>query len=157
MIDKIKQILRDEKKREVITYLIFGLLTTLVNWLVYFTMTALLGPEGHPKGSAAQMLIYNGSQWTAWVISVIFAYLTNRRYVFGSEEKRAGAWAELFRFASARLAGYLLFDLLLYNLLVFNLGISHEITKLLMNVLVVIFNYFASKFLIFKKAKRSDT
>lgn len=157
MIDKIKQILRDEKKREVITYLIFGVLTTLVNWLVYFTMTALLCPEGYPKGSAAQMLIYNGSQWTAWVISVIFAYLTNRRYVFGSEEKRAGAWAELFRFASARLAGYLLFDLLLYNLLVFNLGISHEITKLLMNVLVVIFNYFASKFLIFKKAKRSDT
>ena len=40
MIDKIKQILRDEKKREVITYLIFGVLTTLVNWLVYFTMTA---------------------------------------------------------------------------------------------------------------------
>ena len=70
MIDKIKQILRDEKKREVITYLIFGVLTTLVNWLVYFTMTALLGPEGYPKGSAAQMLIYNVSQWAAWVISV---------------------------------------------------------------------------------------
>ena len=45
--------------------------------------------------------------------------------------------------------------MLLYNLFVFNLGIGHETTKLLMNVLVVIFNYFASKFLIFKKAKKS--
>lgn len=154
MIGKIKQLLRDENKREVITYLIFGVLTTLVNWLVYFIMIALLGPEGYPKGGTEQRLIYNGSQWTAWVISVIFAYLTNKRYVFNSEEKKAGAWAELFRFSSARLAGYVLFDMLMYNLFVFKLGIAHEITKLLMNVLVVIFNYFASKFLIFKKERK---
>lgn len=151
MTEKIKTLLRDETRREVLYYLIFGLLTTLVNWLVYFGLTALLNPSAYPAGSAEQTLIYNGSQWTAWVLSVIFVFLTNRRYVFGSAERKGGAFSEFVRFALARITGYFLFDLIGFNLFVFSLGVNHALTKILMNVLVVIYNYFASKYLIFNK------
>lgn len=153
MIQKIKQLLRDESKREVINYLIFGVLTTIVSWLVYFSLTAIFGPENYPTGSTEQKLILHGSQWVSWLLSVLFAFFTNKRYVFKSNQKRAGAWKEFFSFASARLAGYFLFDLLLFDLSIYRLGIDHRISKVLMNVLVVLFNYFASKYLIFRKNK----
>ena len=151
MIKKIKDLMRDETKREVIVYLFFGGLTTLVSWVVYFSMTALLGPENYETGSAAQKLILHGSQWTSWLLSVLFAFFTNKRFVFKSEEKRAGARREFLRFASARLIGYFLFDAFLYDAFIYRLGVDHRITKVLMNVLVVIFNYFASKYLIFRR------
>lgn len=151
MIDKIMALLRSDARREVLSYLIFGVLTTLVNWLVYFGMTALLRPGLYPRGSAEQTLIYNGSQWTAWLLSVIFAFFTNRRYVFESAEKKGGAFAEFIRFALARIAGYFLFDLIVFNLFVFTFGVRHGLSKILMNILVVIYNYFSSKYLIFRK------
>lgn len=151
MKDKIKALWANEKMREMIVYVIFGALTTLVNWVVYFALTALLGPEGYPEGSAQRALILNSANITAWVLSVLFAFVTNKKYVFRSEEKKQGAVREFFLFLSARVMCYLLFDLLLYNVSVFALGIDHKIVKLLMNVLVVIFNYFASRFVVFRK------
>ena len=156
MIQRIKNLLHDEDKKEVLSYLIFGLLTTAVSWFVYFTMTALLKPESYETGSVTQKLILHGSQWTSWLLSVLFAFFTNKRYVFKSNEKKAGAWKEFFSFASARLIGYFLFDALLYDLSIYRLGIDHRITKILMNILVVIFNYFASKYVIFRKSRKKD-
>jgi putative flippase GtrA len=151
MVSKIKALWANEKIREMVVYVIFGALTTLVNWAVYFAMTSALGPDAYPDGSAQRALILNSANITAWVLSVLFAFITNKRYVFRSEEKKLGAVREFFLFLSARVMSYLLFDLLLYNISVFALGIDHAVVKLLMNVLVVIFNYFASRFVVFRK------
>lgn len=141
-----------EKWREPLIYAFFGLLTTLVNWLVYFLLTSWLNPDGYAPSSAQRAFLLNGAQIAAWLVSVLFAYLTNRRFVFRSQAGGMAALREFFLFVSARVSSYLLFDLLLYNLCVFALQLDHSLTKLMMNVLVVLFNYFASKFLIFRQS-----
>lgn len=152
MTDKLKKLYQDKEKwREPLRYVFFGLLTTLINWLCYFLLTGLLQPDSYAPDSAARAWILNGSQIAAWILSVLFAYLTNRRYVFHSRAKGAPAVKELFLFVSARVGSYLAFDLLLYNICVFWLKMDHGLTKLLMNILVVLFNYFASKFVIFRE------
>lgn len=151
MIEKIRGLLHDKEKIwELTVYIIFGVLTTLVNWIIYQVLTGVLGMNGHAEGSAPYLLIGNISNWVAWAISVLFAFFTNKRYVFKSNKTREnGAWKEFSLFASARVMSYLIFDLGLYTLLLFVL--PHQLDKLLMNVLVVIFNYLASKLVIFRK------
>ncbi len=154
-MDKLRTLLRDKDRfREILRYLVFGVLTTLVSWAVYFLLTNWLRPDQYPDTSGQRALILNGAQIASWVLSVLFAFVTNKRYVFQSQERRAGAAREFLLFVSARALSYLLFDLLLYNLFVFGLGVDHAITKILMNVLVVLFNYFASRYVIFSKKSR---
>lgn len=142
--------MRDERIRELMVYVFFGVLTTLVNWCVYSLLTIVLGMENYPDRSATYVLIGNVSNAAAWIISVLFAFFTNKRFVFKSEKTREnGAWKEFGLFVSARVLSYLIFDLGLYTLCLFFL--PHQVDKLLMNVLVVIFNYVASKLVIFKK------
>lgn len=149
---KILSILHDKAKmRELILYVVFGALTTAVNWIVFFLVTRLLGLNGHPEGSGPYVLISNIANVAAWILAVLFAYFTNKRFVFQSKAGLAsGAWREFWLFVSARVASLLLFDVALFNLLLL-LGMKAEWDKLLMNVLVVAFNYFASSLVIFKK------
>lgn len=150
MKEKIKALLKDERIKELMVYVLFGVMTTVVNWVIYTLMTHALGMERHPDGSASYVLIGNISNAVAWIISVLFAFFTNKRFVFKSEKTREnGAWKEFGLFVSARVLSYLIFDLGLYTLCLFFL--PHQVDKLLMNVLVVIFNYVASKLVIFKK------
>ncbi|MBR3905410.1 MAG: GtrA family protein [Clostridia bacterium] len=150
-MEKIKGLLQDkEKMRELIVYVLFGVLTTVVNWVIYTLLTTILGMTGYPEGSASYVLIGNAANAVAWIISVLFAFFTNKRYVFKSEKTREnGAWKEFGLFVSARVLSYLLFDLGLYTLCLFFL--PHQVDKILMNVLVVIFNYLASKLVVFRK------
>ena len=134
---------------EAIAYLIFGVLTTLVNWAVYFGLTALL-----VKGEGGQDALWlNLSNAVAWVLSVLFAYVTNKRYVFKSTAKHAAAGRELLLFFTARLGSYFLFDVGLYNLLVVVFSLHHAPVKIVANVCVVAFNYVASKWGILKKGQ----
>lgn len=150
LVEKIKALLKNERVRELVIYVFFGALTTLVNWVVYFLLSRVLGMESHPEGSAMYVLLGNASNAVAWIVSVLFAFFTNKRYVFKSNKtKENGAWKEFGLFVSARVLSYLIFDLGLYTLCLFFL--PHQVDKLLMNVLVVIFNYLASKLVIFKK------
>ncbi len=151
MVSRLKKLISNPHIREMFFYVLFGGLTTLVNWVVYFISAALLRPEQY-AGTAAEALLLNAINILAWVLSVLFAYVTNKRYVFQSKEKKAGAVREFFLFLSARVMSYLLFDLLFYNALVFGAQMDHRWVKILMNVLVVVFNYFASKLVIFKKS-----
>ncbi|MBQ9197299.1 MAG: GtrA family protein [Clostridia bacterium] len=155
MIQKIKALLKDrEKLREMALYIVFGLLTTLVNWLVYFAVTRLLGIGGMEQGSAAYVLVSNVGNVLGWVMSVLFAFFTNKKYVFKSAaDGKTGAWREFVLFVSARIASFVIFDLALFNLLQW-LGMNADWDKLLMNVLVVIFNYFASSLVIFRSKKQ---
>ena len=155
---KILAILHDEDRmRELFLYVVFGALTTAVNWIVYFLVTRLLGLNSQEQGSAAYVLISNVGNVFAWIAAVLFAYFTNKKYVFHSKANvKTGAWREFWLFVSARVASLLLFDVALFNLLLF-LGVNADWDKLLMNALVILFNYFASKLVIFRKKKGDET
>lgn len=137
MIEKVKTLI--QKYWDVITYLIFGVLTTVVNYLVYLPVYNLLGL------SAAV------SNAIAWVVAVAFAYLTNKPFVFKSHDWSAKTVIpELTKFVSCRVASGLMETLIL----LVTVDILHwngNIWKLITSVLVVILNYFGSKLLVFKK------
>ena len=152
MVQKIRQLLREPRIREMISYVFFGALTTLVNWCVYIFLTWALGMQQHDRGAAAYVLIGNISTLAAWVLSVLFAFFTNKRYVFQSGAKaHSGAWKEFLLFISARVISYLLFDMFLYTALLYVM--NDKLDKLLMNILVVLFNYAASKWIVFRKRR----
>lgn len=128
-----------EKYKDVIPYLFFGGCTTLVNVAVYWLMA-------HPLGLGVMP-----STIGAWLAAVLFAYVTNRKWVFHSTAKGAAEIGrEMASFFGCRLATgvvdwacmYLFVDVLKWNDMVVKLGA---------NVLVVILNYVASKAFIFKK------
>ena len=154
MIDKIKDLLKNkEKMRELITYVIFGVLTTVVNWAVYLGITKAFAMDSYPEGSTPYLIIINAAQILGWILSVLFAYATNKKFVFQSDTGvKNGAWKEFILFVSARIASLLIFDLALFNILHL-LGVNDKVDKLIMNVLVVIFNYVASRYVVFKKKK----
>ena len=153
MKDKIQKLWRDPKIRELFVYLVFGVLTTAVNWVVYLALTKLLAPN--PENGETSLLVSNIGQVAGWGASVLFAFFTNRRFVFQSgKESQNGVWKEFWLFVSARVLSLLLFDLLLFNALLL-LGMNDKWDKLLMNVLVIVFNFVASKFVIFRKKKEN--
>lgn len=151
---KIKTLLENYRHlQELAMYLIFGVLTTAVNWAAYLLLTWALGLRQTLPGSTPYLIISNIGQIVGWVLSVLFAFVTNKRYVFRSHsENRKGVWRELGLFVSARVASLLLFDLGLFTVLQL-CGMNDKWDKLLMNVLVIVFNYVASRFVIFKKKK----
>jgi len=157
MIDKIKGLLKNrEKMRELGSYLIFGVLTTLVSWGAYYIWRELFKMTSYPTDSAAYTLIATSGQVVSFILSVLFAFVTNKKYVFKSERTaKNGLWKEFGLFVSARVMAWVIFDLALFNVLLFftkDLFAGADLwIKLLMNVLVVIFNYVASKLVIFKK------
>lgn len=135
--------------RETVSYLIFGVLTTVINYIVFWIFLRLLGD------SAA--LVANV---VAFIAAVAFAFVTNKLYVFESKSwKRDVVKRELASFIGARLLTFFLEEAGLFvaaNLL--HLG-DHTIfgvdgimiSKLFLNVLVIIGNYILSKWIIFKK------
>ena len=130
-----------DRYQEKILYLIFGALTTAVNYGVYWLCA-------HPLNLSVVL-----STVIAWVVAVVFAYVTNRRWVFHSEASTAKEYArEFVSFFLCRLGTGLL-DMALMYLLVDQLRLNDMVMKALVNVLVIILNYIASKLLIFKKRK----
>ena len=129
-----------EKYRELILYVFFGGLTTLVDWGSYWVMTDLLRVD------------YMAAAFLSQVISILFAYVTNRRFVFESRVHGAAAIvAEMVKFFGARGASLLL------NMLVMYVGVdmlhmNDKLIKVMASVLVVIANYIFSKLFVFRKA-----
>lgn len=124
---------------EVLSYLIFGVLTTVVNYLVYLPVYNLLG------------LSASVSNMIAWVVAVTFAYLTNKPFVFRSHDWSAKTVIpELTKFVSCRVASGVAETVILL-VTVDMLHWNGNIWKLVTSVLVVILNYFASKLLVFRK------
>lgn len=128
-----------KKHEEVISYLFFGGLTTLVNYIVYLPCYNLL----HLSGAVSNAV--------AWVAAVAFAYLTNKPFVFKSHDWSAKTVIpELTKFVSCRIGSGLLETAIIF-VLVDWLGLDGNIIKLATSVLVVILNYVASKLLVFQK------
>ena len=127
------------KHEEVISYLFFGGLTTLVNYIVYLPCYNLL----HLSGAVSNAV--------AWVAAVAFAYLTNKPFVFKSHDWSAKTVIpELTKFVSCRIGSGLLETAIIF-VLVDWLGLDGNVIKLATSVLVVILNYVASKMLVFRK------
>lgn len=128
------------KYRSIITYLVFGVLTTVVNYLVYY-------PLYNAAGLSAAI-----SNSVSWAAAVVFAYFTNKLFVFESKTwEMSVALPEFLKFVGLRLAsGVAETGLLLVfvDLLRFN----GNIWKIITSILVVILNYVFSKFLVFKKS-----
>ena len=124
---------------EVLSYLIFGVLTTVANYLVYLPVYNFVGL------SAAL------SNAIAWVVAVTFAYLTNKPFVFKSHDWSAKTVIpELTKFVGCRVASGAAETLILLvtvDILCWN----GNIWKLVTSVLVVILNYIASKLVVFRK------
>lgn len=137
MIQKIRTLV--VQYWDVLSYLIFGVLTTVVNYLVYLPVYNLLG------FSAAL------SNAIAWVLAVAFAYVTNKPFVFKSHDWSAKTVVpELTKFVSCRIASGAAETVILL-IAVDLLSWNGNIWKLITSVLVVVLNYFASKFVVFRK------
>lgn len=150
---KIKELIL--KYKELLLYLVFGVLTTLVNLLTFWVFTKLLGEE-----------LYLINNAIAWVVGVIFAFITNKLFVFESKSwKSKTAGKEFVEFVGARLFSFgveegglwLFVDALGFgekSLTILGITITGQIiAKIALAVIVVILNYFFSKFIIFKKKK----
>lgn len=139
MIDKIKEIYL--KYEELWNYLVVGGLTTLVSIVVYVLVTATVLDVNHPVQLQAANII-------EWIAGVLFAYFTNRRFVFKS--KNDNRIKEFVSFSSSRVLT-LLMDMVIKGVMVNIMGIHHYIALATSMVAVTISNYFLSKFLVFKK------
>ena len=128
-----------EKYWDILAYLFFGVLTTVVNYIIYLPCYNLLNMSAVVSNAIA------------WVVAVAFAYLTNKPFVFKSHDWSAGTVIpELTKFVGCRIGSGLAETVIL----LVTVDIMHwngNIWKLLTSVLVVILNYIASKLLVFRK------
>ena len=145
------------KYKELISYVFFGVLATIVSILSFKLFDVLLGPE-----------LYLLSNVISWIITVIFAYFTNKIWVFESKSWKANVLVkEIVSFFGARVfslvveeAGlWLMIDQMdmggiSWDILTFSIS-GNMIAKIIMQVVVVILNYVFSKLIIFKKKKRN--
>ena len=137
MLQKIRALV--VKYWDILSYLVFGVLTTVVNYAVYLPIYNLLG-----LSAAVSNVI-------AWVAAVAFAFLTNKPFVFKSHDWSAKTVIpELTKFVSCRIASGAMETLILL-LTVDLLGWNRNIWKLITQVLVVVLNYITSKLVVFKK------
>ena len=128
-----------EKYRSILIYIIFGVLTTAVNYLIYIPCLNLLGMSA------------SVSNVIAWCVAVLFAFLTNKPFVFESKDWSAKTVVpEFTKFVGTRVASGLVETLILL-VTVDLLGWNGNIWKLVTNVIVVILNYIGSKLLVFRK------
>ncbi len=133
-----------EKYKDVIPYLFFGVCTTLVNVITYWVCA-------HPLGINTMV-----STIVAWILAVLFAYVTNRKWVFHSEAKtKKEIVKEMVSFFGCRLATGVV-DWGCMFVFVQILRWNDVIIKFVANLLVIILNYVASKLVIFKNNQNFD-
>lgn len=125
--------------REPLSYLFFGVATTVVNYAVYFLARNIF------------QIDFKISNLLAWFFSVLFAFITNKRWVFQSKTNtRPAFFKELGLFYWYRILS-LAIDMGLMIALISGLHWSDFWAKTLTQIVVIVANYFFSKFLIFKK------
>lgn len=171
MMEKIKALWK--KHREVLMYLIFGVMTTVVGWSVYYAV--LLGgraifeiPAGETT-SARYFVLYTVAQIIQWVCAVLFAFFTNRAWVFTDADKSTSLWKQLLPFAGGRLVtlgldyvitfgltlalGALIPAWTAFELMGKTFNLCEIGSKLVAAVVVIIANYIISKLFVFKNKK----
>ena len=146
------------KYKEIITYIIFGVLTTLVNFFAFWLFTKIFGED-----------LYLVNNAIAWVVGVVFAYVTNKLFVFESK-----SWdlklitKEITGFLGARIFSFLVEEGGMF-LFISVLGLGEKslallgftitgqfIVKILLAVIVVVLNYVFSKFFVFRQQEAGN-
>ena len=129
------------KYEEGINYLIFGFLAFVLNYVLYYVFSGVF--EVHHLVSTV----------LSWALTVVFAYWTNRTFVFKSKNKDVKSlWEEFISFIGARVATEIL-ELGLMFLMVDCADLNEYISKFICQVFVIVANYFLSKLWIFKEKK----
>ena len=144
---------------EIVSYLVFGVLTTVVNLVAYWAVNLFAGPGYESKvlfsvkGFDFRWIYFANA--VAWVIAVTFAFVTNKLFVFESRAKDAkSVLGELIAFFGARILSFLIFEELLFGILA--AFMNSWIAKIILAVFIVVFNYVASKLVIFRKKKTPE-
>lgn len=122
-------------KYELIAYIIFGILTTVVDWVVYYILSSL-------------GVNYIINSIISWTVAVLFAFITNKLFVFDSKRLK-NIFRELVLFVLSRLST-LVINLAGMYVLISLLKLNEFISKAILSILVVILNYIFSKLFIFK-------
>lgn len=131
-----------KKHKEIINYIVVGALTTFISLITYYILVnTFLDPKNGLKLQVANVI--------SWIFSVTFAYFANRKYVFKSENKNK--LSEGFKFYLARVST-LIIDMISMFLLVTIMSVNDKISKILVQLIVLVLNYVFSKFLVFKKS-----
>ena len=144
--------------REMLLYMAFGVGTTLINLGTYWCFNTLWGAH-----------LYLVSNIGAWIFSVAFAFITNKIWVFNSRSwERNLVIKESLEFTGARLLSFIIEEIGLYLMIdvgsmgsqiftLFSTELKGEtLAKVLISIVVIIMNYFFSKFVIFKKSEKSE-
>lgn len=140
-MEKIEKIIKKFLTKEIIFYAIFGVLTTIVNLGSFYIFTNILKWEE------------NISNIIAITLAVLFAYITNKDLVFHSEaENKKEKINEFLKFIAGR--AFTMVVEFIGCFLLFMTPIPQMISKLAVTVIVVILNFFISKFFAFKKKKK---
>ena len=137
-----------KKYKEIINYLIFGVLTTLVNLAVKYLLLFTVLKADNPVQLQIAIII-------SWIIAVLFAYFTNRKFVFESSEKNK--IKEFVNFVIARISTLLLEMLIMWFFVTFlklNTDLLVIIFTLISQVAVIVGNYILSKLYVFKKVDK---
>ena len=137
-MEKIKELYT--KYKEIINYLVFGVLATAVNFVTYFITAKIIGIDA---------VISSGM---SWFCSVLFAYITNKIFVFESKANGLKEFLmEISSFFLARILSGVLCDVGTFAIMVKVLYINDIVSKFITQVMVVIMNYILSKLVIFKR------
>lgn len=139
MLKKLCKKFGEFLSRETILYLVFGVVTTLVNLVVFQVCDSLL------------RLPWEISNIISWVLAVLVAFFTNKIFVFKSKDMvlKTLLW-EFSTFSGARVFSLLVEYAALW-LLIDLLFVKKFISKIIVNVIVIVINYVFSKLIIFKK------
>lgn len=128
-----------KKYKETILYLVFGTLTFLVNMMTYVLFTRVINTD---------VLFAN---CVAWIVAVLFAYITNKFFVFESKETNFKyIIKELQAFVGCRIFSGVI-ELVIIFVMATMMGINDLVVKVVTNVVVIVLNFIFSKLIIFKK------
>ena len=148
------------KYQEIIAYLFWGVMTTLVNWVSFILLSKIFDGRDEwivtlfGRDFSMTLLIVNG---LSWLIAVLFAFVVNKLWVFNSKSwDKKTAWPEFVKFFSARVATGILEILAVPALVAVGMnatvfGVEGMVAKVFVSVFVIILNYVFSKLFVFKK------
>ena len=169
----LKKLMKNKKFQELFWYFVFGVLTTLVNLVTFALLDKLIDAEWPVKVFKWDFDLFDlFINVIAWVVAIVFAYVTNKLFVFHT---KGNVMKEFISFVVARLFTFFAFELGLFSLSImvmenamnmpkddiFLSVLSFDVTnkylvKLFIAVFVVVANYIFSKLFIFKKEKPDE-
>ena len=162
-----------QKYREIFLYLFFGVMTTAVGWIVYFAvlwaLKAIMGIPVDDTTSGRYIGAYTAAQIIQWIAAVLFAFFTNRKWVFTGADMSVPVSVQLVKFSAGRVVTFLIdyvvtfFGALALALLIPKMtnamllgrewNLAEIGAKVIAAVIVIVCNYIFSKIFVFKDKK----